>query len=211
MSLTLDLGRRIELVSMDPHFHDISVGLYRQEAESGPQYVVHSYSRKEGTRERQDFVKHAMHILGGLAEKEGRLYFSCGSPHQLAARRIFLEACKLKPSAILEVRPLTILDKKSNVELAVSNIGSGDYRISAINGGTEGDSRASVLANGLAKLAELSRSGESGDVVSFPCGKSHDAVIGLLLSRAMNVRAVLREDEMSSTRGVLAAPSAQQK
>jgi hypothetical protein len=31
----------------------------------------------------------------------------------------------------------------------------------------------------------------------------------MLLVRALNVRAVLREEEMSASRGVLAAPSAQ--
>jgi hypothetical protein len=211
MSLTMDLGRRIELVSMDPHFHDISIALYRQETESGPQYVVHSYSQKEGTRERLAFVIRAMHVLGGLEENNGRLYFSCGSPHQLAARRIFLESCKLKPSATLESRPLSILDKKSNIELEASSAGLGAYKVSARDGGPEGLSRVSVLANGLAKLADLARSDGLADVVTFPCGQSHDAVIGLLLSRALNVRAALREEEMASSRGVLAAPSAQQK
>jgi hypothetical protein len=209
MSLTMDLGRRIELVSMDPHFHDISIALYRQETESGPQYVVHSYSQKEGTRERLAFVIRAMHVLGGLEENNGRLYFSCGSPHQLAARRIFLESCKLKPSATLESRPLSILDKKYNNE--ASSVGLGAYKVSARDGGPEGLSRVSVLANGLAKLADLARSDGLADVVTFPCGQSHDAVIGLLLSRALNVRAALREEEMASSRGVLAAPSAQQK
>jgi hypothetical protein len=46
-------------------------------------------------------------------------------------------------------------------------------------------------------------------VVAFPCGAEHDALIGLLLVRAQNLRAVLREEEMQSTRGVLSAPSAQ--
>lgn len=211
MSLTLDLGRRIELVSMDPHFQDISIGLYRQERDSGPRYLVHTYSRKEGAGERQDFVKHAMHVLGGLEEQDGMLYFSCGNPHQLAVRRIFLEACKLKPSATLEQRPLHILEKKSNVELTVASTGAGGYEVSAVNGEAEGAGRVSALTNGLTKLAELVRPNGTGNFISFPCGKSHDAVIGLLLNRALNVRAALREEEMASSRGVLAAPSAQQK
>ena len=31
MGVTTDIGERIELLPMDPHFHDISVALYRQE------------------------------------------------------------------------------------------------------------------------------------------------------------------------------------
>ena len=49
----------------------------------------------------------------------------------------------------------------------------------------------------------------SSGKVAFPCGHAHDALIGLLLKRAPNVRAVLREQEAALTRGVLAAPSQQ--
>ena len=30
MGQTLDIGKRIELVPMDPHFHDITIALYQQ-------------------------------------------------------------------------------------------------------------------------------------------------------------------------------------
>jgi hypothetical protein len=45
--------------------------------------------------------------------------------------------------------------------------------------------------------------------LAFPCGHSHDALIGLLLPRALNVRAVLREEEAAVGRGNLVAPSQQ--
>ena len=48
MSHTPFIGRRIELVSMDPHFHDISIGLYVQSRDGKPAYLVHTYSGKEG-------------------------------------------------------------------------------------------------------------------------------------------------------------------
>ena len=35
MGRLLDLGTRIELVSMDPHFHDISLSLYRRAGAGG--------------------------------------------------------------------------------------------------------------------------------------------------------------------------------
>ena len=44
MPQTLDLGERIELVSMDPHFHDISIGLYRQD-DGGPAYAYGARTR----------------------------------------------------------------------------------------------------------------------------------------------------------------------
>jgi len=38
MGRTRDIGRRIELVSMDPHFQDISIGLHEQ-GQGRPQYL----------------------------------------------------------------------------------------------------------------------------------------------------------------------------
>ena len=205
MSHTIELGRRVELVSMDPHFQDISIGLYHRDTD----YVVHSYSQKAGTRERLEFITRAMAVLGGLQESQGGLRFHCGSLHPLAIRRIFLESCKLKPDAALEQRPLTLHDKKSNLELDVTRTGPGAYQVSARGDSPDAASRVSAMANGLAKLAEISRSDGTGDTVTFSCGESHDALIGLLLYRALNVRAALREEEMASSRGVLVAPSAQ--
>jgi len=45
--------------------------------------------------------------------------------------------------------------------------------------------------------------------VVFPCGRPHDELMGLLLPRALNARAALREEEMAASRGMLVAPSAQ--
>ena len=66
MGETIDLGRRMELVPMDPHFHNISIALYRQVGGNGPVFLVHSYSKRDGTRQRVEFVARAMAILGGL-------------------------------------------------------------------------------------------------------------------------------------------------
>jgi hypothetical protein len=209
MAIATEIGRRIELVSMDPHFHDISIGLYRQESETGPEYLVHTYSQKPGAAERIEFVIKAMATLGGMKQIGPRLRFTCGDPHQLTVRRIFIEACKLKPDAALAPRHLLIMDKKSNLNITVSSVGAGAYEIRAEAGGDEGGSRVSAIAGGLAKLAEMVRGGSSPEQVSFACKNSHDEAVGTMLIRALNVRAILREEEMAATRGVLVAPSAQ--
>jgi hypothetical protein len=209
MGFTTAIGRRIELISMDPHFHDISIGLYRQGGEASPEYLVHTYSRKEGAFQRIEFVIHAMAILGGMQQHGLRLRFPCGDPHQLTVRRIFIEACKLKPGAVLAPRPLRILDKKSNLNFVVSGDGSGVYEIRPEDGGEEGVSRASAIGGGLAKLAEMTRVGTGPEQVAFACRHAHDAAVSTMLVRALNVRAILREEEMAASRGVLVAPSAQ--
>jgi hypothetical protein len=209
MGSTLDLGRRIELVSMDPHFRDITIGLYERRREGQPEYRAHSYSGFEGTRERVDFVMRALEILGGLEQVGGWLRFRCGAGHQLAIRRAFLEACKMRPDAALEPRPLTVLDKKLNRTITVTSLTPGLYEVSTDGPQDSSASRVDAITNGLKKLAEIEFVAGEPHRVKFACNQPHDVLMGLLLPRALNVRAILREDEMAASRGMLAAPSAQ--
>jgi hypothetical protein len=214
MGLTTELGSRIELVSMDPHFHDISIALYRQESETGPTLLVHTYSSIEGAQQRIETVTAAMATLGAMQQVEGaacQLRFGCGAGHQLASRRLFLEACKLPPEGTPQPRPLSIFDKKSSANVTVSSLGNGVYQLS-----TDGDSeaasrRCSAITGGLAKLGEMESAEDGENRIAFSCGHAHDELAGLLLVRALNVRSTLREQEMAAARGQLAAPSAQKQ
>ena len=210
-----DIGSRVELVSLDPHFHDISIALYEQRPPATG-YVIHSYSSYEGALERVEYAAEAMRILGGMISTEGDprgLRFACGSNHLLGSKRIFIEAVKILPRSPLEQRPLAILDKKSGLTIAVASEGDGAYRVTANrgeDGGEEttdgGERRVAIAAGGLARLGQMTPLEGSANRVGFECGHSHDALVGLLLTRAMNVRAVIRELENAAARGVLAAP-----
>jgi hypothetical protein len=209
MGLTRDLGKRIELLSMDPHFHDITIALYRQDHNGRPEYLVHSYSRVEGAGQRLESIRQAIRVLGQLEQVNDWLYFSCGSAHQAAARRAFLEACKLPPGGAIEPRPLVALDKKSRRNIGAVSMGAGGYQIGA-DGPEEGrTARIEGVVGGLVKLAEVIPLPGTPGHVAFPCGQAHDALIGLLLPRAFNVRAILREEEAAGGRGMLVAPSQQ--
>ena len=204
MGQTLDLGRRIELVPMDTHFHDITIGLYRQENAQGTTFRVHTYSQIDGAQARIDSVNHAMRVLGGMEDTgEGVLRFPCGSPHLLS---VFLESCKLGMDDE-SMRPLTILDKKSGLHISATAQSNAVYKITADSDEKGADRRIRLVAGGLAKLGELEQVEE--DQVCFDCGMTHDPLIGVLIVRAPNVRSVLRELEQAASRGVLAAPSAQ--
>ena len=209
MGMTLDLGKRIELVPMDPHFHNITVALYRQDPDCRPEYLVHTYSQLEGARARIESLCHIMTILAQLEQAGERVYFACASAHQAAARRTFLEAAKLPPAVAAAPKPLAVLDKKSGREITATPLGDGRYQITA-DGPEDGKAaRLDAVVGGLVKLAEVELvEGNPGQLV-FPCGKSHDALIGLLLPRALNVRAILREEEAAGGRGLLVAPSQQ--
>ena len=217
MRRIVDIGRRIELVPIDPHFHDITIGLYRQQTidattgKASPVFSVHTYSRISGIAERIENIRQAMQILGGMLKTaDGLLYFPCNSGHEAACRRVFLEACKLAPNTFTEPRPLNILDKKSQLTIKVDSTGEGVYRVSAEGERRGASRRISAIAAGLMKLGEMeSIETDAKDTVAFSCAQSHDALVGLLLTRAPNVRVVFREEEMDAARGVLAAPSQQ--
>ncbi len=211
MGLTTDIGRRIELVSMDPHFHEISIALYRQQHDDGPQLLVHTYSHIEGAPERIHFVAGAMAALGGMERIEGtsRLRFACGSPHHLASKRLFIEACKLPSADEVAPRPLTIFDKKADANVTAAGLGDGGYQLHSDGQGDNTERRRAAIAGGLVKLAELEWLDREQNKIAFPCGQAHDRLIGLLLVRAQNVRSVERELEAAAARGQLLAPSAQ--
>lgn len=217
MRRVVDIGRRIELIPIDPNFHDITIGLYRQQiadATTGanfPAFLVHTYSQMTGAPERIEEVSQTMQTLGGMLQTpDGLLYFPCKDTHEFACCRVFLEACKLASSTDTEPRPLNILDKKSQLTITVDSTGNGIYQVSANGEGRGATRRISAIANGLIKLGEMeSVETDNNDTVSFACGHSHDALVGLLLIRAPNVRVALREEEMGASRGVLSAPSQQ--
>ncbi len=218
MAHIADLGRRIELVPIDPHFHEITIALYHRPPVPGAAhgFIVHSYSGRDGTAARTDFVAGAMRALGGMADAPperplGRhaLRFPCGHFHATACKRIFLEACKLDPAAELAPRGLSIFDKKSERTVQVDSTGGGLYHVTAGEADEVGARRAAAVAAGLVKLAQMTPLDEP-DRIAFDCGETHDPMVGLLLQRALNVRAILREEILKTSRGVLAAPSAQQ-
>ena len=210
MAHVAEIGSRIELVSMDGDFHDISIALYRQDSRWGPKFVVHSYSPREGTADRLAEIGHNMVVLGGMdrgSDDPRTVWFPCHSEHGLACKRVFLEACK--PLSSLQPKPLEIFDKKSELIIVVTSLGGGAYHVRGDGEYDAKERRVSTITGGLIKLGELISVLDTTDQVRFPCGQSHDSLIGLLLVRALNVRAVIREQESASAQGILSAPSQQ--
>lgn len=220
MARIADIGSRVELLSMDGQFHDITVALYRRSESGGrPVYRVHTYSGRPGADGRAAAIAAAMRALGGLEAVPGGtadLAFACGGSHEVAVRRLFLEACKLDPATPAAPRPLSLDDRKSGLRVQAESLGEGQYRVGAASDGDPEAmaQRLGAVANGLMKLGGMRPVATAGGeavagCVAFDCGRPHDELVGLLLARAANVRAVVREQEAMAARGVLAAPSQQ--
>ena len=209
---TLDLGRRVELHAMDTHCCDISIGLYRQDIEGWPEYLVHTYSQAAAAPGRLAFIVRGLQVLAGLGpvdERAGWLRFPCGVTHERALRRAFVEVCRLASDDPLETYPLTRPDKKAECDLEVVSRGDGDYGIAALEETENASRRTGAVARGFAKLFELEPLADDETAVRFDCGGQHDALLGLLFFRAQNVRSVMQEEELAASRGTLAAPGSQ--
>ena len=212
MAVRTDLGQRVELVSMDPLFHDVSIGLYRKETDDGPVAVVHSYSTRAGTDARLAFIADALVALGGLervdGDPDGGLRLPCRDWHNEAMKRLFLDCFRVDPSVELAPKPLEGPDTRSEQTIALVPLGDGVYRVEASGATEEEPSRAPAIARALVRLAQLDERDETS--VAFACGHDHHELMGVMLVRAQNLRASLREEELTASRGVLAAPSAQE-
>ena len=201
------LGIRVELVSTDKYFRDISIALYAQLNENGWNFLVRSFATYDGVRSRIDFIIGAMQILGGMQSTgEHRLRFPCGNQHLVAVRRLFLRACKEVPGEAIQKIPLVLWDKKSEMTITATPKGAGTYLLV-----TDGDSgrRLMALRNAMNKLADLEVDESISEQFCFSCGHDHHDLVGMLLQSAPNVRAVMREFEMNAAKGVLLAPGSQ--
>ena len=212
MGKTRDLGRRIELHSMDVHCHDISLGLYCRDVDGVPHFLVHTYSDVDGAAQRVSFLRQALMVMIGLEESSqtpGWLRFSCGTIHERALKRAFLDLCKLETGAPLAAKPLPAFDKKADEDLTAASLGKGIYRMESPEGSEKGAKRAAALTRGFLKVCEMQEvDGETNQVV-FPCAAVHDELIGMLMFRAQNVRATMSEEESAAAKGVLSGPSQQ--
>ena len=214
MGKTLDLGRRIEIYSMDKRCHDISLGLYQRDFAGESQFLVHTYSPVVGTSERVAFIRQTLVTMLGLepAEEEGQgwLRFPCRYEHKRTIKRAFLDLCKLETGVVLEVKPLTAFDKKAEGDLTAKSLGDGRYLVQGAEDTPAMARRTVALARGFVKLCEMEFLEGDETTVCFPCRQSHDEIIGLMMFRAQNVRAAMQEEEMTAGRGVLAPPSRQE-
>ncbi|MDP6345597.1 MAG: hypothetical protein QF578_11415 [Alphaproteobacteria bacterium] len=209
-----DIGTRVELVSSDKYFRDISIGLYARETAGGWLYRVHSYAGYDGAAARLDSIVMAMKTLGGMdaGPTPGLLRFPCGAAHPLAVRRLFLQACKLDPTEAPAARPLSVVDRKTGLTASAAHDGAGGYGISASGeaAAEHGPRRIAAIRNGLVKLSGAAPDAAADGRFSFDCGRGHDALVGLLLQNAPDVRVAMRELAANAARGVLAAPGSQE-
>ena len=195
------IGKCLELIPMDPHFKDISVGLY----EKDNIFTVWTYSQIEGVDDRIAQIRDQLVKLGGVASVDGshnQFWLPCKFAHNRALRFLLSLAVERPSDYTLDEGQIRIKDTKSPVMLnAVAKKVEGKwlYEISA-----EGEEkyvriRQRASTAGFVRYGEMIKINDSE--VKFPCDKRHDELVRIILPYSRNVSQVEDSLEADSMRG----------
>jgi hypothetical protein len=187
-----ELGSCVELVSRDPNFKDITVGLYL----NGRTLTFWTFSQVPGARERIRQIRDRAVALTGMLRVDGRddqARFECGDIHRKALRFMASEAVERRPDRPIPSGAIEVRDMKTRLTIIATPAqqdGRWVYTVSAT-----GDSpppqpamRVKAAVGGFMRYGDCVRVSE--DKFAFPCGARHDELARLLLPYARNVSAV---------------------
>ena len=111
-----EYGNCLELVPMDPHFEDITVGLYyRADVDTA---TVWTFSRKSGVEDRIRQIRDQLVKLGGMAPIDGthnQVRFRCGHMHRRPVKFLLVQAVEKPPDFAFEGEGLSVKDLKSRL------------------------------------------------------------------------------------------------
>ncbi len=186
------LGPCVELVSRDPNFHDISVGLYLK----GQVLTFWTFSTVPGAQVRIRQIRDRATSLAGMVPAPGthdQARFNCQDTHRKALRFMAAEAVEKPPERPIPSGAISTKDNKTRLTfIATPNIDGGRWTYTVT---TEGDAapplpqmRIKAVVGGFMRYGDCQRVAE--DKFAFPCSARHDELARLLISYARNVSAV---------------------
>ena len=201
-------GQCLELIAVDPHFHDISVGLYVKDATA----TVWTFSRKPGIERRVRKIRDQLVSLGGLVPVDGtphQVVFPCDHFHVRAAKFLLAKAVEKDPSYRLPEGTISLKDTKSALVLNVTGREVDGGWIYTVTGEGEAPNvplRLAAVVRGFVRYGEMRK--VSDTEVTFSCGHRHDELIHLLLPYARNISAVEDSLQAEALRGQLTTGTA---
>jgi len=189
-----EIGNCLELVSIDPNFQNITVGLYVKESV----FTVWTFSKLPGANDRIEQIRNRLVTLGDLQKVENiynQARFSCGELHDRPMKFLIKHAVEkspdFKPAAggIKDLRSPLIIDLKTNRMIDPGTKSEKwTYTITHTGDAPNPPARIRTLAGGMVKYGEMEKI--SDDTVSFQCGHNHTLLAKLVLPYARNVSAV---------------------
>ena len=200
-------GKCLELVSMDPHFKNITVGLYLKDHT----LTIWTFSQKPKVKERIRQIRDQLVKLGGLTtikKTHNQAKFSCGDLHEKPVKFLLMGAVEKSPDHC-PPEEMLIKDTKSELMLKVSGEdinGRWVYTISAEGDDPKINFRLRAIQIGFVRYGAMEIVGEQK--VSFNCGQRHDELVKLLLPYSRNISAVEDMLDSSALRGQLTTGTA---
>ena len=195
------LGRCLELVAIDPHFHDITVGLYVKDGIT----TVWTYSALDGADERVRQIRDLLIVRGGLVGVEGtndQARFDCGGIHERALGFLITNCVEKSPDMETPTGPITVRDFRSKLTFSatpVENDGRWLYEVTAVGEAPRPEIRIRAVVGGFMRYGEMERVTPSQ--ATFDCGARHDELVRLLIPTARNVSSVEDQLEADAMRG----------
>ena len=183
-------GNCLELVSMDPNFENISVGLYMKDGVC----TIWTFSSKVGGSTRIEQIRDQLVALGGMEAVEGttnQVRFACGELHERAIKFLMSQAVGKAPDYAPPQGDMSVKDSRSPLTIKVSGTAQDDAYVYSVS--AEGDApnpavRLRMVVAGFLRYGEMEK---AGDVeVAFPCGERHDALMRLLMPYSRNISSV---------------------
>ena len=194
-------GECLELIPMDPHFHQISVGLYVKDDIC----TVWTFSQKPGVQERVRQIRDQLVALGGMEAVGGvddQVRPPCGYLHLRPVKFLLAQAVGKDHDYSPPQGEMSIKDTKTKLMLSVTGRGGDGRWVYQVSGEGEAPNipaRLRLVVAGFVRYGEMEK--VSDTEVSFPCGERHDQLIRLLMPYSRNVSAVESMMEAEALRG----------
>ena len=182
------IGHCVELVPLDPNFHEITVGLYVKDGVA----TVWTFSRKPGVEKRIEEIRGQLVSLGGMTAVEGthdKVKFDCGELHERPLKFLMKQAVEkpvthtLPQGRVKDLRSPLMLDIEGSEEN-----GRWVYRVNAEGEARNEAARLRAVTGGLVRYGDMEKVG--ADAAGFACGYRHDELARLVLPFARNVSQV---------------------
>jgi len=194
-------GRCIELVPLDPHFKDISVGLYEKDGI----VTVWTYSQKPGVVGRIKQIRNQLLRLGGMEavpDTHNQARFPCGPILNRPVKFLAMQAVEKPADFSHGEGDIKVKDLKSSLILTLvpkELDGSCTYEVTAGGEDKRKAQRLHAVASGMVRYGEMEKIGPTK--VAFPDGCRNDAMARLLLPYARNVTKIEDMLDESAMRG----------
>ncbi|MBM31764.1 MAG: hypothetical protein CL764_02780 [Chloroflexi bacterium] len=195
-------GTCLELISMDPFFHEITVGLFLK----GSILTVHSYSNKDGVKERLTQIRDRIVLFGGAKPIENsynQATYDCEMKNGCCTSplRFLLKRAVMKNDDYDSESKITVKDLRSEMQLYLTpkNVdGKTIYTVSGEGEAKKPEIRYRAVVNGFVRYGGCVKINHTE--ISLQCFRRNDAIMKIILPIARNISAtedILAAEDMA--------------